>query len=256
MAAARAHHRRTEVIAADAGVDPSENGAFTVGVNFVHEGDVHVTMTPLVHELSNQPPTAICNDVVTEASASCEAVVDIASVDGGSFDPDGDELSFSIEPASGFPLGTSSVTLTVDDGQGGFDSCEALVTVEDLVPPVIECNAPSTVTPPMAPMSFSASATDNCGVQAVEITAFDCFKTTKKGRRVDKTESCVVEIAGATITILDSGGVGDTITWDATAADVRSSLTGEDFQFTVRALRQVRGSEVWGLYITRAATCR
>jgi hypothetical protein len=36
---------------------------------------------------------------------------------------------------------------------------------------------------------------------------------------VDKTGSCVVQINGDTITIADSGGVGDNITWTVVASD-------------------------------------
>jgi hypothetical protein len=53
----------------------------------------------------------------------------------------------------------------------------------------------------------------------VEIVDYDCYKYTKKGKRIDKTESCVVEVAGDTITILDSGGVDDHITWTISATD-------------------------------------
>jgi hypothetical protein len=53
----------------------------------------------------------------------------------------------------------------------------------------------------------------------VVISAYDCFDFTKKGNRIDKTASCVVSVVGDTVTILDSGGVGDHITWIAVATD-------------------------------------
>ena len=37
--------------------------------------------------------------------------------------------------------------------------------------------------------------------------------------RIDKTESCVVEVNGDTVTIGDSGGVHDNITWTLRAND-------------------------------------
>ena len=95
-------------------------------------------------------------------------------------------------------------------------------------PPTIFCNAPPTIIPPDAPISFTASANDNClaetGVTTV-ITGFDCFTFTKKGKRIDKTESCAVSFADDTISILDSGGVGDHITWNVTATDGGGNLT-------------------------------
>lgn len=64
------------------------------------------------------------------------------------------------------------------------------------------------------------TASDNCDSDpSIEITEFDCFKFTKKGKRIDKTESCVVDVSGDTITILDSGGVADNIKWTVYATD-------------------------------------
>ncbi len=60
---------------------------------------------------------------------------------------------------------------------------------------------------------------DNCEVSSVEITEYDCYFYNGAGKRVDKTESCVVEVNGDTITIVDSGGVGTHITWTVTATD-------------------------------------
>jgi hypothetical protein len=83
-----------------------------------------------------------------------------------------------------------------------------------------ETPVPATITPPDAPISFTATATDNCDEDpSVEITGFDCFFFTKKGKRIDKTESCVVEVVGDTITILNTGGVGTHITWTTLATD-------------------------------------
>jgi hypothetical protein len=111
-------------------------------------------------------------------------------------------------------------TWTSTDGCDNSNSCDQTITVVDTTPPVIDCSAPSTITPPDAPISFTATATDNCDeVPSVEITGYDCFKFTKKGKRIDKTESCVVEYVGDIITISDSGGVGDNIEWTVSAID-------------------------------------
>jgi len=175
----------------------------------------------------NNPPVAICQDAnVPTDPGVCSAD---ASVDGGSFDSDGDPLMISQEPPGPYPLGMTGVTLVVSDEFGASDSCEAKVTVEDTEAPLVVCNAPrtNTITPPDAPISFTASAMDNCGVASVEITDFDCFKFTKKGKRIDKTESCVVTLAGDTITILDSGGVNDHIEWTVVATDASGIQTVE-----------------------------
>ncbi|MGH9361333.1 MAG: hypothetical protein ACRD2T_05400 [Thermoanaerobaculia bacterium] len=100
-------------------------------------------------------------------------------------------------------------------------------------PPVVSCNSPATITPPDAPISFTATATDDCDEATVEIVAHDCWKLTHSGKRIDKTGSCVVEIDGATITIVDSGGVGDHIGWTVTAEDGEGNSTTVDCEVVV-----------------------
>ena len=50
--------------------------------------------------------------------------------------------------------------------------------------------------------------------------SYDCYTFTKKGKRIDKRDSCVVSFGGATVTISDSGGVGDIIQWTVSSHDV------------------------------------
>jgi hypothetical protein len=109
---------------------------------------------------------------------------------------------------------------TAVDDCGNTASCEQAVSVVDTTAPDIVCNAPATIVPPDAPISFTAGAVDNCAPSpSVEVTGYDCFKFTKKGKRIDKAESCEIAVEGDRITILDSGGVGDHITWTVRASD-------------------------------------
>lgn len=166
---------------------------------------------------TNQPPEAQCRDVtVSTDPGSCTAE---ASIDDGSSDPDGDPITLTQDPPGPYPVGVTLVTLTVEDDQGASDSCQGLVTVEDLEAPAVSCNSPETITPPDAPVAFTATATDNCGIDSVEVVGFDCWMLTRKGKRIDKTGSCVVEVDGATVTIVDSGGVGNHISWQVEAQD-------------------------------------
>ena len=76
------------------------------------------------------------------------------------------------------------------------------------------------------PILFKATATDIVDADPdVTITAFDCFKVSKRGKRTDKTESCVIAIADDTITIFDSGGQGDHIEWTVVATDASGNQT-------------------------------
>jgi hypothetical protein len=175
-------------------------------------------------------PIALCQDVDTTTDPGlCTADV---SIDDGSFDPTGETLTLEQTPPSPYPVGSTEVTLVVTDPNGLSDVCQATVTVTDDEPPVPECNAPATIVPPDAPISFTATATDNCGVDSVSVLDPDCFKITKKGKVIDKTDSCVVSVAGDTITIDDSGGVGDHITWQVAVTDVH----GNDAEGTCEVL--------------------
>ena len=123
-----------------------------------------------------------------------------------------------------------SYTLTWDwdgtDGCGNSSFAKQVITVQDTVEPVIACNSSVAISPNNAPVSFTASATDNCAEELfVELIGYDCFKTTKKGKLIDKKESCVVELSDDTVNIVDSGGVGDTITWVARTSDNCGNVT-------------------------------
>jgi len=112
----------------------------------------------------NQPPVAVCTDVTVAAPADgCTAN---ASVDGGSFDPDGDPITRSQAPAGPYPLGMTSVTLTVTDTEGASDSCDATVTVVDVTPPEIAFELdPDVLWPPnhrLVDVSATVMATDLC----------------------------------------------------------------------------------------------
>ena len=117
-------------------------------------------------------------------------------------------------------MGDTDVTWTATDNDGNQASAVQTVSVVDTTPPEIFCNAVPVITPPDAPISFTASADDQChGALTAEITDYDCFKFTKKGKLIGKKNSCIVSIAGDQISILDTGGIADMITWQVTATD-------------------------------------
>jgi len=133
-----------------------------------------------------------------------------------------------------YPLGTTTVVWTAKDDDNNSSSSAQLVTVEDTLKPVIACNSPTTIVPPDAPVSFTASAVDQCeGPITPQILAYDCFVYTKKGKRIDKTESCVVVLDGDSVSILDSGGVGNTIAWTVSATDGSGNTATTECSVTV-----------------------
>lgn len=177
----------------------------------------------------NDPPIAVCEDVVVSADAMCTGY---GSIDGGSYDPDGDPLSLEQSPAGPYGLGWTAAELEVCDDSDACDVCEALVTVVDDTPPTVACNAAATITPADTPTSFTATASDNCGV-TVAIDGYDCFKLKKDGTPQSKLDSCEVSVDGATLTVTDSGGVGTHITWTATAVDAGGNSVTVDCETVV-----------------------
>ena len=114
------------------------------------------------------PPVAQCKNVTVSADANCSAD---ASIDDGSYSPNaGDTITLVQYPAGPYPLGVTSVTLTVTGSFGTSNSCVATVTVVDTNPPVITC-PDNIVTDATAPdgavVSFAPTASDNCSVASV-----------------------------------------------------------------------------------------
>jgi hypothetical protein len=114
----------------------------------------------------NRSPVAQCTNVILPAGTNCMAD---ASVDNGSFDPDGDLIALLQSPPGPYPLGTNAVTLTVTDPYGASNICNALVIVQDRTPPGlasapdkrVECGALWSFDPPLA--------TDNCSPATVSV---------------------------------------------------------------------------------------
>ena len=76
---------------------------------------------------TNQLPKAVAHDV-TVVAANVGGTAD-ASIENGSYDPEGDSLTISQTPPGPYPLGVNSVILTVVDAHGATDQATASVTV-------------------------------------------------------------------------------------------------------------------------------
>jgi hypothetical protein len=128
--------------------------------------------------------------------------------------------------AAFLPLGENSITFSATDDSSNTGMCSAKITVQDTIPPVIDCGAPATITPVDAPVSFTATADDVCtGPVTPAIVDYGCYKVTKKGKVINKEQSCVVSFAGDTLTILDTGGVDARIMWTAQTTDVNGNTS-------------------------------
>ncbi|AHW61700.1 hypothetical protein FH5T_06820 [Draconibacterium orientale] len=96
--------------------------------------------------LDTLPPEAICQPVTIYLDENGQAGVTAEMVDNGSFDNCTDvTLEIDKTDFDCVNLGDNTVTLTVTDGYGLQDSCEAVVTVLDTIAPQITCIGRDTV---------------------------------------------------------------------------------------------------------------
>lgn len=124
---------------------------------------------------ANTPPVAACRDITIPANNDCQATITPADVDNGSSDQDaGDAISFGLDSAGPFGVGSHQVTLTVTDDHDASSSCQATVTVVDATPPAISCPANIVMTLPPNTTAIGTmvdyptpTATDNCSVPTV-----------------------------------------------------------------------------------------
>ncbi|MBE0636937.1 MAG: HYR domain-containing protein, partial [Bacteroidales bacterium] len=91
------------------------------------------TCTQIVTVVDNQPPTAICKDIIVNLSAQGEVSILPSDVDGGSSDNCGTINYVSVIPDyfDCGDKGLNTVTLTINDGSGNNATCTATVTVTD-----------------------------------------------------------------------------------------------------------------------------
>ena len=124
----------------------------------------------------NQTPRVQCKSIEVAAGSSCTATVAPQDVDNGSFDPDGDNVTLTLDSTGPFGLGEHLVTLTATDSHGASDSCTATVTVVDRTPPSITHVSvdKAVLWPPnhrMVNVAVGYTATDNCGTPSCTLTA-------------------------------------------------------------------------------------
>jgi subtilisin-like proprotein convertase family protein len=162
------------------------------------------------------PPTIVCPANITASNdpGTCGAVVNFAGV---AFDVEDGNISGDIvaTPASGsvFPVGDTTVTLTVTDSDGNTEDCSFIVTVEDNEDPVAVCQDITIDLDPVTGMATITAADldngsmDNCAIasMSLDVSSFDCSN---------------VGPNTVTMTVTDTAGRTATCTSTVTVQDV------------------------------------
>jgi len=108
----------------------------------------------------NQPPVAVCQNIQVSVDSNCQTTITPGHINNGSYDPDGDAITLSLDTSGPFGLGVHTVELTVSDGQS-LDKCTAIITVVDTTPPSISCPSDVKFSCAMGDAG-QAVASDNC----------------------------------------------------------------------------------------------
>ena len=110
----------------------------------------------------NQPPVVSCSNIQKTTTTSCFVDVTPEEFDNGSSDPDGDEITLSLNPPGPFSVGETPITLTVSDGELE-SSCQATITVIDgTVPSILAIQTPVEPLPINESVVLSATFEDLC----------------------------------------------------------------------------------------------
>ncbi|WP_273445147.1 HYR domain-containing protein, partial [Neolewinella agarilytica] len=133
---------RTRTLDADC-TNTGEDIMVTYGFRDFSDNVTQCTVALIV--LDTTPPAPVCMDLTVQLDGEGNGSIatddnTMSQIDGGSTDNCG-PLTFS-EDITDFDcadIGPNTVTLTVTDPSGNVTTCDATVTVEDMVPPTLVC---------------------------------------------------------------------------------------------------------------------
>lgn len=122
------------------------------------------TCDAIVTVVDDVLPTAICQDITIQLDATGNASITATQIDNGSSDnctvTASLTLSLDITDFTCADLGANTVVLTVQDEAGNVNTCNAVVTIKDVTPPVIPTL--SDVTGECSATAVAPTTTDAC----------------------------------------------------------------------------------------------
>jgi hypothetical protein len=127
------------------------------------------------------PPIAMCRSAIISLGANGTVMLPPQSVNNGSSDNCGFNLSVSPSVFSCTQIGINTVTLTVTDLSGNTSTCTAAVTVRDVTPPTALCKNATIYLNNLGAATLTAAqidnnSTDNCSIASRTLSRsnFDC----------------------------------------------------------------------------------
>ena len=129
-------------------------------------------------------------------------------------------------------------TWTATDACGNSTSGTQTITVVDTPPPMLEVPEDVNITPSGASSSYTIVSSDTCGGVVLTMD-YSCQKRKKDGSLVSKPcEEGSVVLEDNTVTVIESGGVGNIITVTITSTDDSGNFSTDSFDVNV-----LRGDE-------------
>lgn len=122
-------------------------------------------------------PSVVCQDITIQLDAAGEASILPSDIDNGSTDACGiNNISIDIASFNCNDVGPNNVILTVTDSYGNTAQCTAVVTVQDVTPPLVACpaniNVPTNFGVCGAQVTFAnPTALDECGIASITQTS-------------------------------------------------------------------------------------
>ncbi|MAL59007.1 MAG: hypothetical protein CMC14_03075 [Flavobacteriaceae bacterium] len=192
--------------------DCSDVGTNTVILTATDVNGNSSSCTAIVTVLDNINPSAICQNITVSLDASGVATITPLQVDGGSSDFCGiASRSIDISSFDCNDLGANTVALTVTDTSGNIATCNAIVTVQDVIPPTAVCQNITVQLDTSGSAIITASdvdggSTDACGIASTNIsnTIFNCNNVGANSVILSVTDtSGNTSTCSATVTVQD-----------------------------------------------------
>ncbi|MCC5945723.1 MAG: carboxylesterase family protein [Bernardetiaceae bacterium] len=152
-------------------------------------------------------PVAVCQNITIALDADGNATIVAAALDGGSTDNcsiasfAASETNFTCAD-----IGDNTVTLTVTDGSGNTDECDAIVTVEDTLAPNAVCQN----------ITIALNASGNASITAADIDNGSTDNCSVATLAASQTSFTCADVGANTVTLTVTDGSGNSSTCTAT----------------------------------------
>ena len=156
-------------------VDVNTVGAYTITYSAEACSGNTASSTRTVNVVDTTAPNVVCQNISIELSSNEAVSISADDINNGSNDYSGiSEVSIDQSTFDCSNLGDNQVVLSVTDNYGNIGQCTGIVTVIDVVDPVIACNNITiTLENMFAEISIEDidnGSSDNCGISDIQIS--------------------------------------------------------------------------------------